>query len=453
MSNVLNSARLCGTKLGVAYTPIRYAQVYLWGGFGIFLLTGRALYLENTALLISFVSAAHLALLAGYFIGVRRSGHLLNKDFLPSGPKVNDVSRWVLLGAAYYFAYGALHLQEYGASGVSEVLERLLTPGEAYASKFDVYEAQLAERRVNFGIQIVVLCGALQGVLIPLLTVFWEKLATPLRSFALLGISIYASFFLFIGTMKGLGDVVIYVAVGLVIRIWRNKLTGDIRIRRKRRIRSRWQIIVFLVVCLCFFSYMVSSMQSRIAIFGGELKERGVIEELSSFIGGESFGPGLAVAITYPTGGYYALDKNLSLPFEWSYGLGAMRALNSYKNQYIGGFDYFQKSYPARTEAATGYPALSYWQTIYPWLASDLTYVGAIAAMLFIGVFFARLWLESVVLLDPVSIVLFGQMSVLVIFVPANNQIFASRVSFIGFLSLLLIYVLRKPFRRAIKGG
>ncbi len=73
--------------------------------------------------------------------------------------------------------------------------------------------------------------------------------------------------------------------------------------------------------------------------------------------------------------------------------------------------------------------------------------------MLFIGVFFARLWLESVVLLDPVSIVLFGQMSVLVIFVPANNQIFASRVSFIGFLSLLLIYVLRKPFRRAIKGG
>lgn len=451
MSFFANFEKRNAIKFRMAYAPIRYAQIYLWGGFFVFLLTGRALLLDNTAMLIVFVSAAHFALLAGYLIGVGRNARLLNGASFIAAPNRLLISRWVLLSALYYFAYGVLHLQEYGASGPAEILERLLRPGDAYAAKFDVYEAQFAEGRVNLGIQVIVLLGALQAALIPLLIIFWDKLSGRLRLFSIVGIVVYVLFFFFIGTMKGLGDVVIYGAVGLLIRVWRKRLTGDLSGARRRGIRAWWQIVVFLGAVLLFFSYMVSSMQSRLDVLGGGVEDNGFVEEICNIVGGDAFGPGLAVAITYPVGGYYGLDKNLSVPFEWSYGLGSMRALSSYKNQYFGGYDYFEKSYPARTEAATGYPALMYWQTIYPWLASDLTYFGAIFAMLLIGVFFARLWIECVVFASPISIALFGQICVLVIFIPANNQIFASRVSFIGFLSLLFIYVLKNLFRRGVK--
>lgn len=434
----------------VAYAPIRYAQIYLWGGFIIFLLTGRALYLENTGLLVSFVASAHIALLAGYFIGIARNGFLLKRNFALDGPKFRVVYRWILLSSLYFLAYGAFHLQEYGATDLGGVLERLLNPGDAYASKFDVYEAQVAEGRINYGIQVLVLLGALQGALIPLLIVFWDRISLRLRLFSIFAISIYGVFFLFIGTMKGLGDVVIYVAVGVLIRTWRSKLAGDVSPLVSRKARAKRQVFLFLGLSIFFFGYMVSSMQSRLDVLGGGVLEKGFIEELCDAVGGDSFGPGLAVAVTYPAGGYYGLDKNLSLPFEWSYGLGSMRALSSYKNQYFGGDDYFEKSYPARTEAVTGYPALMYWQTIYPWLASDLTYLGSIVVMVFIGVFFARLWLESVVLAKPLSIVLFGQVFVLIVFIPANNQIFASRVSFIGFVSLFLIYIFKPLLKRGV---
>lgn len=423
----------------VGLKPIHYAQLYLWGGFIVFLLTGRALNLENFFPLLLIVSSGNIALFFGYLYGARSNFLSRWRRTLISEPSHKSLAKWIFWGSIYYICYSVLHLQEYGASGFDDVQARLLNPGDAYASKFDVYESQMAEGRVNVGIQIIVLFGALQGALIPILVVFWSKISRRLRYFAVFSIVLYCVFFLFIGTMKGLGDVLIYAGVGFLVRYSRDGL--DLNRPRLRGRQARWRLFLLVIIAGSFLTYMVNSMQSRLDVLGGGVEEKGIVEEICYVLGGDSLGAGMAVAVLYPVAGYYGLDKNLSQPFEWAYGLGGSRALSSYKTQYFGGEDYYELSYPARTERATGFPALMYWQTIYPWLASDFTYFGAVVAIGLVGVLWGGLWIESVFSLRPVAIVLFGQLCIFVIYIPANNQIFASRLSLIGLGTLVLLYL------------
>lgn len=145
----------------------------------------------------------------------------------------------------------------------------------------------------------------------------------------------------------------------------------------------------------------------------------------------------------YPTHGYLGLSETMTQPFVFSGGYGGSRALTRYAVQYFGLPDTFPLTYPARTEVATGYPAGLVWHTVYPWLASDLTFVGAVVFMAAVGWAMASWWVRSVRELDPLSIGLFAYSAMFIAFVPANNQIGLSQVNLIGFLTLLTAYIAR----------
>ena len=119
--------------------------------------------------------------------------------------------------------------------------------------------------------------------------------------------------------------------------------------------------------------------------------------------------------------------------------------------QYVGGKGASESAYPYRTEVRTGWPAGRYWSTIYPWLASDLTFPGTIAFMGVLGWFYARFWYEAAYRRSLLSVLLFCQITLLLFYVPANNQIGVARTSFIAFICLTIAYMtnrLTRPIRR-----
>ena len=101
-------------------------------------------------------------------------------------------------------------------------------------------------------------------------------------------------------------------------------------------------------------------------------------------------------------------------------------------------------SYPSRTEAVTGWPAGKLWATVYPWLASDLTFPGAAVFMALVGWFMARMWIGARVERDPLSLVLFCQAAIFIAYVPANNQLMTARYTAVGLITLLIIYGARR---------
>jgi hypothetical protein len=101
-----------------------------------------------------------------------------------------------------------------------------------------------------------------------------------------------------------------------------------------------------------------------------------------------------------------------------------------------------------RTEYRTGWPAGQYWATIYPWLASDLTYPGVVVFMVLFGWLFARMWVEGAMKRDTLALIIFGQLAIVVAYIPANNQLGVSRPTTIGLITLAAMYCVRAVLRR-----
>jgi hypothetical protein len=366
----------------------------------------------------------------GYFLKMRSYS-----DFEIGAPDGNEPTGWIKASAAYYAIYGVALLVAYGATGPLAVIDAIRHPGSAYLAKFEVYDLQNATGQSNGTIQLMTLLAVLYTPLIPFLTLYWTNLSRRLRMISVASAGVYASFFLFIGTLKGLGDLLVFLLASYLIRtVWPGKTSSA---------RSRRRLIALTAIGLTVFvSYMAFNQSQRLQETG--IQNRFQPNPVIASVAGENFARGMAVVAFYPTHGYVGLAYNLGTPFEWSGGLGASRALNSYWMQYVGGEGASKTAYPVRTEVRTGWPADAYWSTIYPWLASDLTFPGTVLFMGFLGWFLAKFWYEAAYKRSLLAVLLFCQLILLIAYVPANNQIGTSRTSLIAFICLAAVYVLNR---------
>lgn len=416
--------------------PLYASLAYLGGTYLLFLTVGQINLAPDLTGLSMFVALTLVFFAAGYILKARACSASLAQDErpVPTG--------WIRSSALYYAIYGAALLLAYGATGPADVVQAVLNPGSAYAAKFEVYEQQTALGVRNPVIQLMTLSAVLYTPLIPFVVLFWERLKVSLRVLALMSAGVYASFFLFIGTLKGLGDLLVFVLAGYLIRtVWpRPGAQARASAASRRRL-----IAVTVVGVVAFVGYMAYNQSQRLQEVGGASKFQP--NPVVASVVGDEFASGLAVVAAYPTHGYLGLSYNLQTPFEWAHGLGASPALNSYWTQYVGGKGASETAYPYRTEARTGWPAGMYWATIYPWLASDLTFPGTVLFMGVLGWFYARFWYEAAYRRSLLSVLLFCQLTLLLFYVPANNQIGLARTSLIAFICLSVAYVANRLTR------
>jgi hypothetical protein len=426
--------------ISAAWAPLFCSVVWLLGTFGLFWLGGFSDRVPDAALLCGFVLAAVGAFAIGYGSRIRRYPRtmLVRNDLPPEPGRANALVMW---SACYYIALAVALLGEYGATGPGSIWESLRHPGLAYLNKFEVYRIQQETGRVSMPIQALTLAGVLYTVLIPFLAIYWRRLSTPVRTLGVIGINTYAAFYIYIGTLKGLGDIIIMLGASLLIAAANSWWTASGQ--RCRRVQF---LLVAAVIGSVFTFYMASSQAARIAEF--KTQSRFPTNPVVAEIFGEELATGMSAVAFYPTHGYLGLAYNLQSPFVWTEGLGNSPAIASYAEQYFG-MDWAQSNtYPARTQTLSGWPAGMYWSTIYPWLASDLTFPGTILFMGLLGWLFARVWVEAAFLRRKISMLVFVQIGLVIAYAPANNQLALSRLSLIGVVTLLGLYALDRMAER-----
>lgn len=405
-----------------AFRMQRWAVAWLSGSFALFLLVGEVSRVPDMTKLIAFVCSTIIAFASGYWM---KAKHWQPEPGPPPMDNARRSSTWVVIGAAYATIYGLTLLIAYGATGPADILESLRNPGAAYF--FRLREAQVEEG--NAAIQILTLGSALSTPVVPFLIIYWERLGSAIRSFAIIGAAVYSAYWIFIGTQKGIGDFACYAIVALLVR-------SATRGRKAGRRTVAW----ITILATAFAMYMVFNQSARLT----SQNTTGGIEPnpiVASFFG-DNIGRGVTTTLYYPTHGYLGLSYNLETPHEWTRFRGASRAFDSYWIQYVEPQEQpiFSETLPALTEQRTGWPALLKWSTIYPWLASDLTWFGAAVFMFPVGWMTAKWWLEAVYEQSKLALLLVGQMAILIAYVPANNQIGITRGGLIAFASLLLLY-------------
>jgi hypothetical protein len=88
-----------------------------------------------------------------------------------------------------------------------------------------------------------------------------------------------------------------------------------------------------------------------------------------------------------------------------------------------------------------GWDAFGEWSTIYPWIASDVSFPGTIVVVFLIGRLFALCWLDTLEGENPFAVGMFAQFIIMLSYFNANNQCLSGGEGLSGFVVLLILWL------------
>lgn len=236
------------------------------------------------------------------------------------------------------------------------------------------------------------------------------------------------------GKMKQLGDFVIYmIAISAIARGASGKGFSP---------RFVATISVIAVIGLALFAFIVSQRYTSVGVDALNINQKTSwhVKYDTTHPVFQLFGPGVGFAVSvvcnYLSGGYYGLGLTLDSAPTWSHFLGSSYSMSVIGERVFGLPSGYAVSYPYLVGTETGWGE-AHWYTVFPWFASDFTFVGTGVLFGFFAFWYARTWLESIILADPYAVMMFTLMTVGVFYVPANNQLMHTP----GGLATLLLVV------------
>lgn len=283
----------------------------------------------------------------------------------------------------------------------------------------------------------------------PLAIVYWSRLSGGLRILCLTGIIFNLSLYLATGTNKGLADFVITLPWLMFLGI----SAGVLKLRIHRGILVIGLTVLFIAF-LQFFGMGQIQREGGVGESGVFNTGFGILQVDRSSATSQLLSSDLRIIFEsltrYIGQGYYALSMSFGIDHSSTLGFGNSMFLARNADAIFGTSYFTRGSIPGLLEAKTGWGMFTLWHSIYPWLASDFGFVGALFVLAALSYLFALSWGRSLVTLAPQWVVLSYLLFILFFYIPANNQIFQSGETCFAFLLLLLAIMRRKKSRLTV---
>lgn len=237
------------------------------------------------------------------------------------------------------------------------------------------------------------------------------------------------------GTARNLANLLLFAGFALF-------LARLLRPPGARR-RSGWATLVMATLGILFFLYFAAIQLGRdgaVAVVGLQPFGNGYIESLSHQLDSDNFVlKGFESLARYLAQGYFVLAQVLDMPMGDSFPFGH----SIFLARRGGDEAYISASLPGRLESATGWSRQMAWHSIYPWLMSDFGYVGTAIWMAIFGALFALAVFVALTRADVLSKLPLFLMFLLVLYVPANNQLAQNAETTVAFVVMALILLVR----------
>ncbi|HVT47780.1 MAG TPA: glycosyltransferase family 4 protein [Vicinamibacterales bacterium] len=384
--------------------------------------------------LIVFLVAVHAAFAGGYLLGIR-GGPRPVRAFPVRGAVLLAVVLQVLLLFPTSYHYTG-HWIPNPWSAMSDV-------GDAYA-RTRVIRLEHTPY-VNY---VRMFVAPLLAMAVPLAVFYWRRLGWTTRGLFAFSIVGTIALFVSMGTNAGAGNWMAlfpwFVLAGHLSGAQRLKAPG-------------WAAAVGVEVCsLLIFAVMFSaSMTERKGSYVKYGVMPGINTQLRSGPPPTAAAPAAPAAPTpfmppqasaglnglavYLTQGYYAVYLSLQQPFVPTYGLGNSQFLLRQAARIFDDPGLLERPYPNRIEKQ-GWKADVYWASIYPWIASDVSFPGTVVVMLLVGWMVGRVWVDVLGGENPVAVAFLGQILLLLYYVPAHNRVMQSGEDVFAFVGLLALW-------------
>jgi hypothetical protein len=459
----MEARRLSRRRRAGLWTPIAILLLYLAVTVGLFFIGPVDWSIPNPAKLTGFLIVNYGALGLGYWSGIRLTRYRLGRVGRAGGTATH-LSRAIriVLVASLAFNIVTSVTKVHAIRGLGTVVATIASPGAAYHESQQV--VQLSRDRALAGHEIMrfswlfridTVFGSLKEIYFPLGMIYWRRMGRALRGAFILSIFSTLLFTLGVGAQSGIGFLLFsYMPVAL-LKYYDSPVSAAATPAEARRLivaarSTRWRLRVAAVVFLATLIVTVASFQIARADEGGQPPDvlRALVREFGEpaqggvlTISGTQANYGLVMAALYASHGYAGLALSMELPFEWTYGFGWSKALAVIYHEYLGGPDLFQRTYLVRNEQRTGWPSLTWWSTIFPWVASDTTFFGTPFFTFLVGLAIARCWTTVLATRNPIGLAVLGQLFILVFMFPANNALAQTLGGLFTFLGLSVAYL------------
>lgn len=422
----------------ILFLPLIAIEIYLLVTLVLYQFGPYPWPTKNPNLFWSLIAAYHLAFILGYFACMKMkycSRETINMDNTMSIiTKCCLVVNLPILLLTITRRFGLPRIVN-----ITELFERVM---HGLRSPAEVYHYQFSQEFVDFGgkgLTLFLLATSLIAfAAIPLGLIYFKKLSTTFRSILLVNLILEVSKWIGTGTNKGIFDLVITAVVLFALAMMSHLYIN--KIDRKKVIIATSVLVVGITIFLLFFNKAIGSRLSGDAWLeypvGGIFPTRDCA--LFKILPAVLQKP-IALLALYVTQGYYAFSLATTIPWIPMFGLGGSMFLQEYIDKYI--FNISQFTYSDRLIQFGWDPRVN-WHSLYVWIGNDLSLYGVILFMLVFGFVFAYFYRVSLIDQNALAKLIFVFLTIMALFIPANNQVLGFLFPCIEFIACVLCYVI-----------
>lgn len=396
----------------VTISPIHYVMIYLIFTQVVYI----AMYHDqhsNMITTILYTSINYFALYMGFFPSWKINTNLKSYNYSKS------IERVIVFCSIFTIIISLYNVFVF-YSDMSIIKQFITNPGQAYEYvKFikrnsEIQSATIWKSMVGIVLNVFTFTKYLLG---GFSVMYWENISKKYKWLVLFSVMIYMAHSFLIGAMVNIGSFFLSIFPFLLF-----KLKGR---NNKKTWRGKLLLVALTIVAVLLIIYFLGTRE----VFKLDYKDTGIM--LSGLLG----------VLFYVSHGYVGLSYCLNLPFEFTWGHTIFRGIAGTMLPYIGVDNLFINSYLVRNEMQNGWSALQVWSTVFPWLASDVTFWSIPIVMFIIGYSMKKSWKISVIFENPYALAFLGQLFIFCFMIPANNQLFNTFGNSMGTLIIFMFYV------------
>jgi hypothetical protein len=295
-----------------------------------------------------------------------------------------------------------------------------LFPGEAYNDKMiRVITDQSGNKLLNIGLFFISFSKIL---IVPFTVYFWPKISKSVKIISIFITLLPLLSSLSHGTNKGVFDFTILYSSSLIFLFLYNKYKYGSYGFKSRKFFI--YIMVFSVIGA--FTFFGTAMSSR----GGSLKYIESQDSLNNIsVSKNSISKAkesklyytYAWLSSYIVQGYYGFSLNFKKDFDTTYGFGNSEFIRRNVEGLLG-VDLRKKTYQYKINSWWG--EYSQWHSFYSYFANDFGYIGVGIVCFIISFLMGNVWFNFIDTGNIFAGAFMSIFTILIIFIPANNQIF-----------------------------
>lgn len=424
--------------------PITLINIYILITLLLYLFGPVRFHSDYSIFMILYMLIVLSAINIGYFRAVRNS-NIVNGSFLYDSEIEHrtDVPLpfWFqIVGFIITFVMFIVGFITTGFSGISGNLANTMAEAYTFTQSGGKYVQGIdVPMWIYMHFAIFVYLSIVDGI------IYFKKINLPRKVIWILTLLFIVGYFvLFRGQQKTLGDIFVLIVSAILIRF---ALPGGYR-----QIKHNNKVIFLIIVVVIAFSYVLATaFGARIKYLNGigypafplnaKFYNVNLNSGLLQFMP-ESTRLGFADLDFYLCNGLCGLSYCLACPPTWSYGVGSISDLADILERRAG-LNISQNTYMYKAYELYGYPHSEYWHTLFPSVASDWTFIGALIVVGIYAYMYGMCWEEILLGKNKESIFLFSMLNIVWIYLPANNQIFSTRTTAIIFVVCIILWCRR----------